>query len=87
MIIHLGNLSPDSSSDLPGNYSFRNWSGRLRLTMFDLAPYGVCRALPVTREAVRSYRTISPLLWASGVGCLERYIFCGTFPRIPPGFC
>jgi len=30
--------------------------------MFDLAPCGVCPAFPVTREAVRSYRTFSPLV-------------------------
>ena len=29
--------------------------------LFGLAPGGVCRAGPVTRTAVRSYRTLSPL--------------------------
>ena len=29
--------------------------------LFGLAPGGVCRAVPVTRTAVRSYRTLSPL--------------------------
>src|SRR3990170_4167767 len=29
--------------------------------LFGLAPGGVCRADPVTRTAVRSYRTLSPL--------------------------
>jgi hypothetical protein len=31
------------------------------LFLFGLAPGGVCRAAPVTRRAVRSYRTVSPL--------------------------
>ncbi len=30
-------------------------------SLFALAPGGVCRAAPVTRRAVRSYRTVSPL--------------------------
>jgi hypothetical protein len=32
-----------------------------RPPLFDLAPGGVCPAISVTRDAVRSYRTISPL--------------------------
>ncbi len=34
---------------------------RRRLPLFGLAPGGVCRAAPVARGAVRSYRTVSPL--------------------------
>src|SRR3569833_832317 len=30
-------------------------------SLFGLAPGGVCRAVPVARSAVRSYRTLSPL--------------------------
>ena len=62
MIIHLGDPSPDLSSDLPGN-SIE--TGRLVGTIFDLAPCGVCPAFSVTRKAVRSYRTFSPLPVAS----------------------
>jgi hypothetical protein len=29
--------------------------------LFGLAPGGVCRAVSVTKDAVRSYRTLSPL--------------------------
>jgi len=32
-----------------------------RPPLFDLAPGGVCPATSVTRRAVRSYRTFSPL--------------------------
>ncbi len=41
-----------------------------------LARGGVCPAPPVTKRAVRSYRTISPLPQRA----LRRFIFCGTFP-------
>ena len=37
-----------------------SWSGRLT-GLFGLAGGGVCRAVAVTDDAVRSYRTISPL--------------------------
>ena len=36
--------------------------------LFDLAPDGVCRAVAVTSNAVRSYRTISPLPAPGGLG-------------------
>jgi hypothetical protein len=39
---------------------------RPRVPLFGLAPGGVCRAMPVTRHAVRSYRTLSPLPAAGG---------------------
>lgn len=46
--------------------------------LFGLAPSGVFPATSVTRRAVRSYRTISPL------PLKRRYIFCGTFRRFTP---
>ena len=55
-VIHLGCPSPGTSSDLPGN-----GAGRAMVPLFGLAPGGVYPANPVTRGAVRSYRTISPL--------------------------
>lgn len=63
MIIHLRSPSPDTSSDLPGNHLAETGyeAGHFNVTIFDLAPCGVCHAFAVTREAVRSYRTISPL--------------------------
>ena len=55
-IIHLGYMSPYTSSNLPGNST-----GRTIVPLFGLAPGGVYLAVPVTSNAVRSYRTISPL--------------------------
>ncbi len=47
--------------------------------LFGLAPGGVCRAVPVAGNAVRSYRTLSPLLAGRTGG---RSALCGTFPRV-----
>ena len=54
---------------------------RTSLFLFGLAPGGVCHAISVTRDAVRSYHTFSPLplSW--------RYILCCTFPRVTPAGC
>src|SRR3569833_4311530 len=52
-------------------------------SLFGLAPGGVCRAVPVARSAVRSYRTLSPLpafafrLRRGRPGGLSRYS-CGA---------
>ncbi len=54
--IHLGDKSPYRSSDLPESHA-----GRVFASLFDLAPSGVYPAIIVTNNAVRSYRTISPL--------------------------
>ena len=56
-IIHLGDLSPGRSCTLPAARTRRAVSRCL----FGLAGGGVCRAAAVTRDAVRSYRTFSPL--------------------------
>ena len=67
MVIHLGPLLPKASCDRPAyvaeKQSLLPCSRAIRL--FDLAPGGVCTATSVTRSAVRSYRTISPLLCAA----------------------
>ncbi len=47
--------------------------------LFDFAPGGVCRAVSVAGNAVRSYHTFSPLL-PEGSGLL----LCGTFPGVAP---
>jgi hypothetical protein len=47
--------------------------------LFGLAPGGVCRAAPVARTAVRSYRTLSPLPRNP-----RRFAFCGTVPGVAP---
>ena len=55
-VIHLRPASPQDFSSLPES----NASNVIRF-LFGLAPSGVYHAIPVTRNAVRSYRTISPL--------------------------
>ena len=54
--IHLGHASPRASSSLPGP-----GAGRTLRSLFGLAPSGVYPAIAVTSDAVRSYRTFSPL--------------------------
>ena len=54
--------------------------------LLGLAPGGVCRAAPVAGCAVRSYRTLSPLL--AGLAARgERSALCGTFPGVAPAGC
>ena len=67
-------------------------------SLFGFAPGGVCLASPVARAAVRSYRTLSPLLYrgpntrslpASSSAkrdrpTIKRFAFCGTFPGVAP---
>ena len=56
IVIHLRNLLPRILSTLPeDNASSANAS------LFELAPSGVYPAKLITKFAVRSYRTISPL--------------------------
>ncbi len=49
-------------------------------SLLGLAPGGVYHAVPVARTAVRSCRTLSPLLPPK----LQRFAFCGTFPGVTP---
>ena len=56
MIIPLGCTSPRTSSDLP-----ESGAGLTFGFLFGLAPGGVYPAVRVTTNAVRSYRTFSPL--------------------------
>ena len=79
--ISLGPGSRPASNDLPGR---RAGAGRRRCPpLFGLSPGGVCRAGPVTRTAVRSYRTLSPLPPPVARG--RRFAFCGTFPDLAAG--
>ncbi len=57
MVISLGRLSPAISCGLPAARTTRAGSRCL----LGLAPTGGCRATPVTRRAVGSYPTFSPL--------------------------
>ena len=45
-------------------------------SLFGFAPGGVYPAIFVTKDAVRSYRTLSPL------PPRRRFTFCGTFPQV-----
>ena len=56
-VIHLGRALLPSSSDLPGSITERTAPPPL----FGLAPRGVFPAIRIAPDAVRSYRTISPL--------------------------
>jgi len=51
--------------------------------LFGLAPGGVYPASLVTKAAVRSYRTVSPMPRASP----WRFVFCGTVPGVAPAGC
>ena len=68
-------------------------AGRAFGSLFGLAPGGVFPAIAVTGNAVRSYRTFSPLPDPSPGDCSpnhghRRFVLCGTFPhranRQPP---
>ena len=56
--------------------------------LFGLAPGGVYHAAPVAGDAVRSYRTLSPLpagpRTVSRAARGGRFAFCGTFPGVTP---
>src|SRR5947208_14512174 len=73
MVISLGWLSPATSRGLPAAQATRAGSRCL----FGLAPTGGYRATPVTRRAVGSYPTVSPLPLDKG-----RSVFCGPFRRL-----
>jgi len=59
--IHLRCLLPDIFSNLPGQDAGSHLPFAWRLSLYGLAPDGVYHARSVTRPAVRSYRTFSPL--------------------------
>ncbi len=55
-------------------------SKKTKRFLHDFAPDGVYLAILVTKNAVRSYRTLSPLPDLK----IRRFAFCGTFPRVAP---
>jgi hypothetical protein len=94
--IPLGRISRCASRDQPGRRDEnipatcrgRRRLGRSQPPLFGLAPGGVYPAAPVTKGAVRSCRTVSPLP-AGPVRSREpilhgRFVFCGTFPGVAP---
>ena len=60
-VIHLAPGSLPGSSGLPKSVGRAALIPCGKAFLFDLAPCGVCRAAAVASDAVRSYRTISPL--------------------------
>src|SRR5689334_11342900 len=79
--IPLGRRLPGASSNLPGRPDPDTGPGIAPApSLFGFAPGGVCRAVAVARNAVRSYRTFSPLPrpqpW--------RFVLCGTVPEVSP---
>jgi len=95
-IIHLGRPLPVGSSALPAALAAasaarhgprrRSARGRTDGCLRGLAGGGVYRAVVVTNDAVRSYRTVSPLPGPDREGrARRRSVLCGTFPRIAPG--
>jgi len=62
MTIHLERMSPCASRDQPGRQVENDPGPKPAPPLFGLAPGGVYRAAPVAGRAVRSCRTISPLL-------------------------
>ena len=83
--ISLGPPLPGGSSTrpapLPADRGCRRLPGGGRLLALALG--GVCRAPPVARRAVRSYRTLSPLPRAPR-GAVRRSALCCTVPRAHP---
>ena len=73
--ISLGRRLPAASSNLPGSDGGPNRPAPETVSgsfLLGLAPSGVCPATAVTRSAVRSYRTISPLPHHCRSTCVER---------------
>ena len=52
--------------------------------LFGLAPGGACHAVSIAGNAVRSYRTFSPLPDASPRGFDRRFDLCGAIPGVAP---
>jgi len=86
-IIPLDRPSPDGSRDQPGRLGRRRPAGLLAgaAPLFGLAPGGACHAVPVTRSAVGSYPTLSPLPAKAPKGRRGRFAFCGAIPGVAPG--
>ncbi|MEY4239616.1 MAG: hypothetical protein RL339_2217 [Pseudomonadota bacterium] len=85
--IPLGLVSPPGSSNQPGRSGPKQTCPALRQgapPLFGLAPGGVCRAVPVTRPPVRSYRTLSPLPRKRG-GLLSVALSLGFAANNSPG--
>ena len=82
--IPLGRPSPGASSnqpERPGQRTRPRFARRRSVSLlFGFAPGGACHAALVTKDAVRSYRTLSPL-----PARRRRFAFCGAIPGVAPG--
>ncbi len=79
--IPLGRSSPTASSNQPGRHPGDGLKvSGLRSPLFGFAPGGACHALGVTVEAVRSYRTLSPLPGLQPGGLLSVALSLGSPP-------
>ncbi len=85
MAIHLGRPLPGASCNQPGRLIWKGLAGLPAAPpLFGFAPGGVCRAVFVAKDAVRSYRTLSPLPHAFVSEDAGRFAFCGTVPGVTP---
>src|SRR5690606_38486579 len=88
-VIHLGLPSPTGSSGLPagsdGPSSDACAGTTSRWCPLGLAPGGVYRAIPVTRDAGGLLH--HPFTLTAAAAPRRRSAFCGTFPRVTPGCC
>ena len=82
--IYLGQSLPTGSSTRPAPIPVDTGvDGNRRPRLLALARSGVCHALAVTGQAVRSYRTVSPLP-RTPEGAVRRFAFCCTVPHARP---
>ena len=82
--IYLGQSLPTGSSTRPAPIPVDTGvDGNRRPRLLALARSGVCHALAVTGQAVRSYRTVSPLP-RTPEGAVRRFTFCCTVPHARP---
>jgi hypothetical protein len=85
MAIHLGRSLRGASCNQPRRLIWKGLTGLpVAPPLFGFAPGGVCRAASVARDAVRSYRTLSPLptfaLSGSAGGLLSVALSLGSPP-------
>jgi len=92
VIIHLGRTLPDGSSDLPGNAACRNrrLNGQpIRVSLFGLAPRGVCLAAAVASDAgeLLPHRFTHHLQRGWPILCCTCRSFCYKAPGSYPARC
>lgn len=76
-------ISLGASSRTPANDLPEDLGAGSAILLFGLPPGGVCRAIPVFRDAVSSYLAVSPL--PSLLPAVRRSDLCGTVPVLADG--